>query len=89
MTASEDLQPGVDADELWLQPEPQERRVAAPMLAAARDHLGERVVIHIIGGMQVPGRLYAIDEDDGTLVVTAGENTYHVALHAVAVLVTS
>lgn len=90
MTTTDDtageLQPGVDASELWQEAEL--RSVGAPLLRKAQEALGQPVVIHIIGGMQVSGRLNDIDEEDGTLTLLDGTGRFHVALHAIAVLAT-
>lgn len=62
--------------------------VAAPMLEVIRRHLDKTVVIHLIGGMQVGGRIRELDEDDGIVTLLDGSGTYYVALHAIGVLST-
>lgn len=74
-----DLQPGVDAGELWLQ------GGATPLLAIAHERLDDLVVVHIAGGIRVDGRLASVNEDE-TITVIDKSRRYDIALASVAVI---
>ena len=63
-----------------------ELEVVVPLLAKARERHGQDVVVHIVGGMQVPGRLVVVDDDEATITVVKGDQQYDIALQSIAVL---
>lgn len=64
----------------------QELEVVVPLLAKARERLGQDVVVHIVGGMQVAGRLTEVDDDEATITVVKGDQQYDIALQSIAIL---
>jgi hypothetical protein len=59
---------------------------AFPLGEELAEAVGERVTLHIIGGMQVHGKLLAYNEQTGVATVRSGEDLCRVPATAVAVL---
>jgi hypothetical protein len=66
-------------------PAPAVLEAVIPLQARCRERLKERVLVHIVGGLQVSGKLIAVN-DDATITIDDGEDLFDIALQAVAVL---
>lgn len=74
-----------DAGAQW-QPGNVELVQAFPLGEELAEAVGERITLHIIGGMQVQGRLLSYNAETGVATVRSGEDLCHVPATAVAVL---
>lgn len=77
------LQPGVDSEELWLQP--QMLTVSVPLLDRARELINRDVLV-IAGGSRLDGRLVAVDDEQLLLTVEDAHWRFFIDLQSVAVL---
>ncbi len=59
---------------------------AFPLGEELSESVGERITLHIIGGMQVAGKLLGYNAETGVATVRSGDDVCHVPATAVAVL---
>lgn len=57
----------------------------APLVTAARERVGQDVVVHIASGFSVDGQLASVNDDE-TITVTDYTRRYDIALGSVAII---
>lgn len=61
-------------------------RTWPPLFTVVKAALNRRVKLHLIGGMQVAGKVAFVSDESAFVTLVQGEHTYHVDLGTVSVL---